>query len=143
MNKFMSMLLLAACLLASVTACRRQDADEQALGTAQVFTLRTAIAGNRMVFLGVGGAIDGQANPDLLVTAGEQVRIVLQNGDGMMHDLAIPDLQVQTPSVMKKDGVVEATFKPTTTGTFSYICTISGHRQAGMEGTFIVQPAGS
>lgn len=139
----MSILVLAACLIAVVTACRRQDADEQALGATQVFTLRTALAGNRMVFLGVGGAIDGLANPDLVVTAGEQVRIVLQNGDGMMHDLALPDLLVQTPSVLKKDSVVEATFKAEDAGTFPYFCTISGHRQAGMEGTLVVLPAES
>ena len=29
-----------------------------------VFTLRTGIAGGRMVYIGVGGTIDGQTNPD-------------------------------------------------------------------------------
>jgi nitrite reductase (NO-forming) len=66
------------------------------------------------------------------------VRITLENGDGMMHDLAIPDLHVQTATALSEDSVVEVTFRPTESGSYVYFCTVSGHRQAGMEGTLVV-----
>src|SRR5689334_14610427 len=46
------------------------------------FTLRSGIAEGRMVFLGVGGDINGQVNPTLNVHEGETVQINLINGEG-------------------------------------------------------------
>jgi hypothetical protein len=47
-----------------------------------VFSLRTGISGSRLVFIGDGGAIDGEINPDLIVKSGELVEVTLVNGDG-------------------------------------------------------------
>lgn len=38
------------------------------------FTLRTGIAQGKMVFIGKGGAIDGQINPTLVVQEGDSSR---------------------------------------------------------------------
>jgi hypothetical protein len=43
------------------------------------FTLRTGIAKGKMVFIGKGGAIDGQVNPVLLVHEDEIVQVTLIN----------------------------------------------------------------
>src|SRR5665213_2887530 len=51
------------------------------------YTLRTGIAEGRMVFIGVGGTIDGQVNPVLSAAEGQGVQITLINGEGAEHDI--------------------------------------------------------
>src|SRR5262249_49198111 len=46
------------------------------------FTLRSGIAEGRMVYIGVGGEIDGKVNPLLMVHEGETIQINLINGEG-------------------------------------------------------------
>jgi nitrite reductase (NO-forming) len=62
----------------------------------------------------------------------------LINNDGMPHDLAIPDLNAQTTLVTAKGQTTDVVFGISTAGEFAYYCTVSGHRQAGMEGRLIV-----
>jgi nitrite reductase (NO-forming) len=52
------------------------------------YTLRSGIAEGRMVFIGVGGAIDGQVNPVLAAAEGQTVQVTLIAG----VDLALPRL---------------------------------------------------
>ena len=54
-----------------------------------VFTLRTGVADGRMVYLGVGGDINGAVNPTLVAHEGETVQINLINGEGAEHDIVI------------------------------------------------------
>lgn len=129
-------ILLIVCGLALAGCTTQADAGP----VDQVFTLRTGVMEGRMVYLGVGGAIDGLANPDLTVKAGERVRIDIVNGDGASHDLALPDLGRQTPPVIGKDKSASVTLTASAGGVYPYICTVSGHRQAGMEGRLVVTP---
>ena len=57
----------------------------------------------RLAFLGVGGDIDGQANPALSAKAGQVVEIVLVNDDNILHNIAVPDFGVTSKDVAKKD----------------------------------------
>jgi nitrite reductase (NO-forming) len=104
------------------------------------FTLQTGLVDGRMVFIGVGEAIDGLVNPDLVVRPGDTVRLTLINKDGMSHDLSIPDLKVQTPLLSRKDALATVGFTLTEnqSGTYNYLCTVPGHKQAGMTGNVIV-----
>jgi nitrite reductase (NO-forming) len=43
------------------------------------YTLRTGIADGRMVYIGVGGAIDGKVNPPLTATEGQVVQLTIIN----------------------------------------------------------------
>lgn len=106
----------------------------------QHFTLRAGMVEGRMAYIGVGGTIDGLANPDLTVKAGQWVRIELINDDGAAHDLALPDLGRQTPLLMGQGKTASFTFKASDSGAYLYFCTVSGHRQAGMEGRLVVTP---
>ena len=143
MNALISFLFLAASMLLLTTGCTTPQVNGQSLADAAVFefTLRTGMVDGRMAFIGVGGDIDGLANPGLPVAAGEVVHITLINDDGMIHDLAIPDLDVQTAPTSRRQSAVDVTFTPRDGGAHAYICTVSGHRQAGMEGSLIVAPA--
>lgn len=130
--------LLLVCLLA-LTGCTSQVAEgrpaaEPAASPRREFTLLTGMAEGRMVYVGVGGAIDGVVNPDLVVRAGDTVHIDLLNGEGIAHDLALPDLYVQTALATSKGKATGVTFKAGKSDVYAYLCTVSGHRQAGMEG---------
>jgi nitrite reductase (NO-forming) len=102
------------------------------------FTLKTTLIDGRMVFEGVGGEIGGVTNPELMAQPGDKVRVTLINGNGMPHDFAIPDLNAQTTMVTAKGQTTDVVFEISDTGEFAYSCTVSGHRQAGMEGRLIV-----
>jgi nitrite reductase (NO-forming) len=102
------------------------------------FTLKTTLIDGRMVFLGIGGEIDGVDNPNLLAQPGDRIRVTLVNEDGMPHDFALPDLNAQTALITAKGQTTDVDFIPSDTGEFTYFCTVPGHRQAGMEGKLIV-----
>jgi nitrite reductase (NO-forming) len=98
------------------------------------------MAEGRMVFIGVGGEIDGKTNPELHVQPGDTVHLVLINDDGMQHDLALPDLDAHIPPIMGigESSEIVFTVGVDQQGTYPYFCTIPGHRQAGMEGVLVV-----
>jgi nitrite reductase (NO-forming) len=104
------------------------------------FTLQSAIVDGRMAFVGVGGILDGIINPDLLVQPGQTVYITLINGDGMPHDLQISELGFHMPMLREKGATATASFTVSENqmGSYSYYCTVSGHRQAGMEGQLVI-----
>ena len=103
------------------------------------FTLRTGVAGGKMVYIGRGGEIDGMINPDLLVHEGDIVQVTLINGEGAEHDIAIPEERAASQRVKAPGASSTITFHATSLGTFVYFCTLPGHRQAGMEGKLKVQ----
>lgn len=102
------------------------------------FSLETAIANGQLVFIGVGGNIDGIVNPDLHVAPGDTVQINLINGDGAQHDLAIPEYDVKTDFINAQGASSVLTFRAEEEGTFEYLCTVPGHKAAGMFGQLIV-----
>lgn len=104
------------------------------------FTLRTGIAGGRMVYIGVGGSIDGQVNPQLMVHEGELVQINLINGEGAEHDVVIDQYAARSSIIVGKNASSTFSFTANKVGEFAYFCSIAGHRQAGMEGLIQVMP---
>jgi len=106
-----------------------------------VFTLKTIAGDGKLLYIGMGGEIDGIINPDLVVQPGAVVRIVLINGDGMVHDLFLPDFNAKTEYVKKISDQAEMVFEvgDMQPGSYVYYCTLPGHRKAGQEGKFIVE----
>ena len=105
-----------------------------------VFTLKTIAGDGKLLYIGMGGEIDGIINPDLIVQPGAVVHIVLVNGDGMVHDLFLPDFNTKTDYVNKIGDQAELVFEvgDMQPGDYVYYCTLPGHRKAGQEGKFIV-----
>jgi nitrite reductase (NO-forming) len=98
------------------------------------FTLETGIAEGKLVFIGVGGAIDGIVNPTLEVAPNAVVQITLVDGDGAQHDVAFPDFNAKSDLITGQGSSSTFVFRADKEGEFSYYCTVPGHRQAGMEG---------
>lgn len=102
------------------------------------YTLRTVLGHEGMRFIGVGGTIEGIENPDLLANLGNTVQITLVNGDGIEHNIALPDFNVGSEHLTAIDSQTVITFLAGTEGIFAYFCDLPGHRQAGMEGRLVV-----
>jgi len=105
------------------------------------YTLRTGIAQGKMVYIGKGGTIDGQVNPTLTAHEGDIVQITLINGEGAEHDIMLPDLRVVSQRVVAPGASSVVSFRAGNIGSFAYICSIAGHREAGMEGLLRVEPS--
>jgi nitrite reductase (NO-forming) len=105
-----------------------------------IFTLRTGVAEGRLVYLGVGGDIDGVVNPPIIVHEGETVQINLVNGEGAEHDIVVDQYGVRSNRVVGRGASSAVTFTASKTGEFAYYCSAAGHREAGMEGRIRVLP---
>jgi len=102
------------------------------------YTLRSGIAEGRMVFIGVGGAIEGKVNPLLTAADGQVVQLTLINGEGAEHDIVFPDQDAKSPRVTGRGSSTTIAFRATKAGDFIYFCSVPGHQLAGMQGQFIV-----
>lgn len=71
---------------------------------------------------------------------GQPVKVVLENKGAIEHDIAFPtvkaDKDASSLKAVAKAGqtVTLEEFTPTTAGSFEYVCTIPGHKEAGMKG---------
>ncbi|MFT3895104.1 MAG: hypothetical protein QM730_26055 [Anaerolineales bacterium] len=76
--KLFSLFLLIATLVTACGGNATQSANKtEALGNGKVveYTLKTAMKGANMVFIGVGGGIDGVDNPTLSANTGDTVKV--------------------------------------------------------------------
>ncbi len=127
-----------------IAATPALPADSMAMAHAMpnaIFTLRSGIAQGKMVYIGKGGDIDGKVNPTLTVHEGDIVQITLINGEGAEHDIVLPDLHVASQRVTGPGASSTLSLHATDIGTFTYFCSVSGHREAGMEGIIKVEAA--
>ncbi|MGE3269467.1 MAG: plastocyanin/azurin family copper-binding protein [Chloroflexota bacterium] len=81
--------------------------------------------------------------PALQAKVGQPVKIVLENKGVIEHDIAFPTMQSDKPvnslkAVVKSGQTGALEFTPSVAGTYEYICTIPGHKEAGMKGTINV-----
>lgn len=74
----------------------------------------------------------------ITVKAGEPIEIRLTSAD-VLHDLTAPKLDLHVAAKGSKPAVGGFTAK--TPGMYTFYCSVSGHRQAGMQGTIVVTAA--
>lgn len=74
--------------------------------------------------------------PEITVTAGEDIAIVLTSED-LQHDFTIDELDAHV--VAGAGDTDEGGFRADEPGRYTYYCTVAGHRDAGMEGTLVVE----
>lgn len=136
------MITLAAGLSLAETPDADPSVGKGSVSVTVEYTLLTGGNTGQLVFVGVGGEIDGQVNPTLAANPGDVVKITLINGDGMLHDVVIDEFDVQSDQFAGRGEQDSVTFVADQIGEFVYYCSVPGHRQAGMWGKFIVgQPA--
>ena len=86
--------------------------------------------------LGIDASITGFDPSELEATEGE-VAIEITNLDAFDHDFTIDELGVH--AVFGAEETIETTFEASP-GTYTFYCSIPGHRESGMEGTLTVLP---
>ena len=102
------------------------------------FSLRTSISGGKLVFIGTTGSIADVVNPDLHVPEGAVVQINLTNSDGAIHDIAVPEFNAKSDHISGMGAATAIVFRAHKNGVFEYLCTLPGHKAAGMVGKMIV-----
>jgi nitrite reductase (NO-forming) len=130
----------AAPAASAIAAPQAKSGSNAVYLTDAKYTLRTGIAEGKMVFLGVGGSIDGKANPVLTAAEGQIVQLTLINGEGTEHDIVFPDQNAKSPRVNGKGASTTIVFRAAKSGDFIYFCSVPGHQLAGMQGQFLVTP---
>lgn len=95
-----------------------------------------------------GSTLEFEADPggELAYTTTEatakagKVTVDFNNPQGLTHDVAIENAKGetvgQTDLVASEETSTTVDLKP---GTYTYYCTVPGHREAGMEGTLVVK----
>jgi len=114
------------------------NTDASYISSDAKYTLRSGIAEGRMVYIGVGGSIEGKVNPVLTAAEGQVVELTLINGEGAEHDIVFPDQSAKSPRVTGKGSSTTIAFRAAKAGDFIYFCSVPGHQLAGMQGQFIV-----
>ena len=132
------LITLATGLSLAKTPDTAPNSSDDAAAVTVEYTLLTGGGTGQLVFVGVGGEIDGVANPTLTANPGDVVEITLINGDGMLHDLTIDEFGVHTRQFSEQDEQDSITFTADQIGEYVYYCSVPGHRQAGMWGKLIV-----
>ena len=102
------------------------------------YTLTTDIKGEKRMFVGVGGKIEGVVNPDIFVNEWDVVEVTLISGDKLNHHIVIPDFHIMSETVSEKGKKTKITFVPFKSGGFPYYCILENHRKLGMEGRMVV-----
>lgn len=99
-----------------------------------VFTLRTDIADGRLVYISEAGPTKGQVNPDLRVAEDAVVQVNIINGDGALHDFALPDYNVKSDQIGGKGAATAIVFRANRAGVFEYLCSLPGGRRDVRQG---------
>jgi uncharacterized cupredoxin-like copper-binding protein len=109
-------------------------------------------------------AIEAEAltyNPATIeVTAGKPVKLTFHNKDAVDHDFSIMEIpmvmsataepmaghdmgglsdQPQLHMAVAMGGIGSMEFTPSKPGTYEFLCTVPGHKEAGMKGTLVVK----
>ncbi|MEK0325536.1 MAG: cupredoxin domain-containing protein [Nitrosopumilus sp.] len=74
---------------------------------------------------------------DITVNKGDNVLITLVNSDPIRHDFTIDELDIKV-HLWDEGQVFNLGFTAEREGTYSFYCSIEGHRLAGMEGTITI-----
>ena len=140
MFKLLSLMMLISILLSACGGSAKNETTNGAASSGKVveYSLMTNMVNGQMAFFGVGGGIDGVKNPNLSANVGDLVKITLTSGDGVEHDVAVPDFNAFSEPISGKGSTTVLEFVPDRPGKFNYNCVVAGHKEAGMLGMFEV-----
>jgi nitrite reductase (NO-forming) len=106
-------------------------------GPPVTFELKAFMTG----YVGVNGSIQGVKDPTLSVGWGDHITLIVVDGEAAQHDLHLDGYNLQTKWLTAIGQSDQLVFQASQQGSFYYYCTFPGHRQAGMQGLFVVGPA--
>jgi len=129
--KALKLLMLAFLFVAFLMACAIPQRDV----STKNYILTTGFEEGELVYLGVGGDINGIINPTLEARPGETITVMLVNGGEGKHDFFIPDIKVKSKSVEEKGESISVTFTvPGKEVELEYFDSVANHADIGMIG---------
>lgn len=75
---------------------------------------------------------------EVKVKAGQPVKLVLENKGVIEHDIVLEKLGLKT-STIQPGKTAELTFTPKAKGRYPIVCSVPGHKEAGMTATLVVE----
>lgn len=81
----------------------------------------------------------GYSQDEIRVEEGDTVTLTLTNSDGL-HDWMLDEFDVATEQINEGE-TTTVTFVADAAGEYEYYCSVGNHREQGMVGTLIVEPA--
>ena len=147
MKKLAALLVLALATVALV-ACGGSDSTTTTSGGEEANGGAAAESGKEAGGAGGGSTVSFEADPsgELAYTTTEasakagKVTVDFKNPQSLTHDVAIEDSGGKevgkTELIGEGETSTTVNLKP---GTYTYFCTVPGHREAGMEGTLTVK----
>ena len=147
MKKLAALLVLALASVALV-ACGGSDSTTTTSGGEEANGGAAAESGKEAGGAGGGSTVSFEADPsgELAYTTTEasakagKVTVDFKNPQSLTHDVAIEDSGGKevgkTELIGEGETSTTVNLKP---GTYTYFCTVQGHREAGMEGTLTVK----
>ena len=76
---------------------------------------------------------------EVTVLAGQPVAVTVTNKGKIEHDFGIEALGVKTHTLIPPGKSAPLEFTPTKKGSFEFVCSVAGHKEAGMKGVLIVK----
>jgi plastocyanin len=141
-------LILAALGLAACGGSSSSDSSESTATTEQTESSNSGGGEAEGKSAGSASSVSFEADPngglaytsDKATAKAGKVTIDFTNQQPLPHDVAIEDSSgktiAQTNTVAEGSDSATANLKP---GTYTFYCTVPGHREAGMEGTLTVK----
>jgi plastocyanin len=133
-RRVLAILLALAALTLAVAACGGDDGEESDEPAAA-----NGDGGGDGETIHIAADPSGALSYDqteLTASAGE-ITIELTNESSVPHDVTLEDVEGGATEIITEDTAsVTVTLEP---GTYTFFCSVAGHRAAGMEGTLTVE----
>ncbi|MEC8945898.1 MAG: cytochrome C oxidase subunit IV family protein [Chloroflexota bacterium] len=98
----------------------------------------SASSGSLTITSGESGVEFAFAPATVELSAGESVQLIFDNKGTIAHDFAIPELGFAIESTDAGQSGSGTLAVPATPGTYDFICSIPGHKEAGMVGQIVI-----
>lgn len=138
MRKTYAILAVTAFAVLGVSACGDDDddGDTTAAATTQAETTTGAAAGGSTVQISTPSGTDLAFEQTEVTAKADGVTIDFDNRQSISHDVVVEDESGNEigGTELVSDGTATATVE-LQPGTYTFFCSVPGHREAGMEGT--------
>ena len=136
--KVLKIMIIFVLLAGILAACGSGQSEV----STRKYVLTTGFENGNLVFLGVGGDINGLVNPTLHANPGETITVMLVNSGEGEHDISFPDLKVKTKRIQENGESVSVTFTvPNQVLSLEYYDSVANHAEIGMVGELDISGA--
>ena len=140
MRKAYLVLAVTALAALGLAACGGDDDDNGTTAASSTPTQSTPAGGGATVDISTPSGSDLAFDQTDVTSKAGSVTIDFDNKQSLQHDVAVAD---SSGSVIGQTDLVSSGTAETTVdlqpGTYTFYCTVPGHREAGMEGTLTVK----